>query len=336
MRYVAILLVLLMAAAPLFAVKLKLKAEEAEFDATVLSFDGESVVYRKGRREFTARLDDFEYASGFEIKKQFTPANGLAWLELSRWALHRGLYVQAHDTAVAAVKLDDKLAPQAERIKGNVRFLQADALLDRGNTALDAQQVEEARKLFTQVIELFPETPARTKAEVLLGTLDRVALELKARELEEAARKAQEAADADERKKRKPVDDWLNEQTAVVDSNAATKREADTECVQGRIHKGMPMYENAVKSLDNVRQLIEKNRQHYKYRGQIEQADSIDQSAKSLMVDIYERWVFYLYRNARYDVAAQVCNTALKLAPNDRRLLSLKVDIDDMYDPTQK
>lgn len=336
MRWIALMVALLLAASPLFAVKLKLRAEEAEFEATVESFDGETVVYRKGRREFTAKLDDFEYASGFEIKKQFTPDTGSAKLELARWALHRGLYVPAHDTAAEAAKLDEKLASHAQRVQNSARYLQADALLDKGNAALDSKNVEEARKLFTQVIELFPETPARTKAEVLLGTLDRVALELKARELEEAARKAQEDADADERKKRKPIDDWLSEQEAVVSSNAETKREADTECAFGRIHKGLPLYESAVKSLENVRKLLANNRHHYTYRGQIEQANTIDQAAKNMMIDIYERWVFYLYRGARYDVASQVCNTALKLAPSDRRLLSLKVDIDEMYDPLQK
>ena len=141
MRYIAMLLVLLMAAAPLFAGKLKLRAEEAEFDATVLSFDGESVVYRKAAR--VGPLDDFEYASGFEIKKQFTPANGLSWQAFAL-GLHRGRTCRPRH-GCGAVSWTAGHRPSASR--GNVRSCRP-TLLDRGNTALDAQRVEEARKLF--------------------------------------------------------------------------------------------------------------------------------------------------------------------------------------------
>ncbi len=336
MRYIAMMLALLLAAAPLWAVKLKLKADAEEFEAAVLNFDGENVTYRRGRKELTAKLADFEHASAFEIKKQYTREDGAEWLELARFALHRALYTQAHDTARQAASLDPRLQPQVERVLNTARYLQADALLERGSVALDEQKIDDARRLLTQVIEQFPDTPAKVKAEILLGTLDRVALEIKAKELEEAARKAQEAADADERKKRKPTDDWLNELSAQVDAQRDVKRAGDTECVANRIHKGLPMYENVVKALETIRKQIEGNRHYYTFRGQMEQANSIDKAAKTLMVDTYERWVYYLYFNARYDVAAGVCNTALKLAPSDRRLLSLKVDIDNMYDPLQK
>jgi hypothetical protein len=98
----------------------------------------------------------------------------------------------------------------------------------------------------------------------------------------------------------------------------------------------LPIYEDVVKALNEIRKRITENRQHFVYRGQNEQATTIDKAAQDLIVDTYERWVYYLYRAARYETAANLCNTALKIAPADRRLLSLKVDIDNLYDPTDR
>jgi tetratricopeptide (TPR) repeat protein len=329
-------MLLLVAAAPLAAVKLKLKSEAQEFEAATFRLDGDTVTYTKGRKEFTAKLDDFEPASAFEIKLQFTREDGREWLQLANFALHRGLYGKAAEMAPQAVKLDPSLDSQAQRIARTARMLQADALLEQAADLLNQQKVPEARAALQQVIEQFADTPSRIEAEVLLGTLGRVELELKARELEEAARKAQEEADADEGAKRKSVDDWLNELERQVEAQGRTKLDGDRENIAGHLQRGLPIYENVVKALVNIRKKLAENRNLYTFRGQTTQADKIDASAKGLIVDSYERWIYYLYKATRYETAAGLCNIALRIAPDDRRLLSLKVDIDEMYDPLQK
>src|SRR5690606_6423145 len=121
----------------------------------------------------------------------------------------RALYNDAANTALQAARLDPSLEDRAERIAGTARYLHADQLVDAAMTHLDRQEVEPARAAFSQVIEKYADTPARVKAEVLLGTLERAALEIKARELEKRARQAEAEADATERARRKPADDWL-------------------------------------------------------------------------------------------------------------------------------
>jgi tetratricopeptide (TPR) repeat protein len=336
MRLLAAILVVAFAAAPLAAERVKLKAEDKDFEATIQRVDGDTVTYTRGRKELTARLDDFEPASAFEIKRKFTPEEGAGFLKLASFALHRALYAKAGETAREAARLDPALQTQAERVQSTARILQADALVESASVHLDRREVEPARTLFKQVVEQFGDTPARLKAEILLGTLDRVELEIKARELEQLARKAQEDADATERAKRKPVDDWLAELAAQVEANRRTKMSGDTENVGNQLQRGLPIYEDVVKALNEIRKRITENRQHFVYRGQNEQATTIDKAAQDLIVDTYERWVYYLYRAARYETAANLCNTALKIAPADRRLLSLKVDIDNLYDPTDR
>lgn len=336
MRYLLLMAAMLLLAAPLSAVRLKLKADSADFEATVLRLSDGEVVYQRGRREFRAALTDFEAPSAFLIRQQFTPDEGAAYLELARFALHRALYEQAGSTAREAARLDADLAERANELADTARVLHADALLQQGADALDAHDVENGRALLTRVTEEFADTPSLLKARILLGTIPRVELEIKARQLEDAARQAQEEADEEERMRRKPVDDWLTGLNEQVESARESKLEADRENVANRIHIGLPIYDNAIRELKKIREALVEHSHRYIYRGQIEHSNNVDRAAKELMVDCYERWVFHLYRHARYDTAAQVCNTALKLAPSDRRLLSLKVDIDDVYDPTRR
>lgn len=50
------------------------------------------------------------------------------------------------------------------------------------------------------------------------------------------------------------------------------------------------------------------------------------------MVDTYERWVSHLFAMKNFAFASKVCERGLELDPKDRRLLALKVDIDEVYD----
>lgn len=335
MRWILTVLLSALLAAPLFAVKLKLKSEDKEAETTLTSLSGDIVSYKRGRKDATARLDDFEPASAFAIKKTFTPEEPAQVLELARFALHRALYNEARDTARGAIRLDAALAAEAESVCAIADILQAEKQLELANSMLELAKPDEARKLLAGILERFPKTPAAIKAEVLLATIDSVELELKSKRLEEEARKSQEAADADERKKRQPVDDWL---ASIADQTKALedkKIEADADCNAGRTPAGLPKYESTVNTAIRLRKTIEENRKWLKYRGQPELADKLDARALRAIIDCYERWGFFLYRLARYDMAAEVVAKGIALDPKDRRLLSLKVDIDELYDPTE-
>jgi len=327
------ILLLLCCAAPVWAVKLKLKAEEKDFDATLTSLQGDEVQYRKGRKDFTARLQDFELGSQFVIKSEFTGETGAELMELARFALHRGLYAEAQTSAARAAKFPG-FEDQAEHLKSIAFFLEADAVLDRAIAALDEKDVPRARPLLEDVATRFAGTPAALKADVLLGTLKRVELEVKAAELEKEAQKAQNLADAEEQKRRQPIDDWLTELEGQVATNATIKQEADELCTKGDLTKGLPQYENAVKSMQTVRNSIDKNRNLLKYRGQESHADRVDEKARQLIIECYYRWALALYGAQRYDVAVAICKRGIEMDPKDRRFLSLKVDIDEYYDPT--
>ncbi len=335
MRWVLTILLSALLAAPLFAVKVKLKSEDKEVETTLTSLSGDIVSYKRGRKDATARLDDFEPASAFLIKKSFTAEDATQVLELARFALHRGLYLQARETARSAARLDAAQGPDAQAVADIADILEADQLLESASNQLEAGKPVDARKLLAQILEKFPKTPAAIKAEVLLGTIDSVELELKSRQLEEEARKAQETADADERKKRQPVDDWLATIADQTKSLEDKKIEADADCNAGRTPTGLPKYESTVSTAIRLRKTMEDNRKWLKYRGQPELADKLDARALRTIIDCYERWGFFLYRLARYDMAAEVVAKGIALDPKDRRLLSLKVDIDELYDPTE-
>lgn len=332
----AVLACLLVLAPPLLAVKLKLKAEDKEAETQVLALNDDEVSYRRGRKDAIARIDDFEPASAFVIKRQFTPNEPRPTLELARFAMHRALYSAARDTARAAHKLDVALAAEADTVIRVADIIEAERMVDAGIAQIEAGKPVDARVTFTSVRQMFPATPSAIKAEVLLSTLEGVELELKARQLEEEARKAQDQADADERKKRQPVDDWLGAVQEQVKAAEDKKTEADADCAGARTHLGLPKYEANVNAMIKLRKNIDENRKMLKFRGQEGQADALDARAKRVIIECYERWAFYLYRLERYQMAADLCARGIALDPKDRRLLALKVDIDEMWDPTEK
>lgn len=335
MRLVLITLLSALLAAPLFAVKLKLKSEDKEAETTVSSLSGDTVSFKRGRKDFTARIDDFEPASAYLIKKQFTADEARPILELARFALHRALYAEARDQARVAAKLDAALGPETDGVVAVADILEADKLLDAAAALLEAGKPAEARTALTSIRTRFPATPAATRAEVLLATIESVELELRAKQLEEEARKAQESADADERKKRQPIDDWLSGLQDQVKAAEDKKIEADADCNAGKASLGLPKYEAAVNSAGKLRKTIEENMKLLKYRGQTELAERLDQRSRTLMIDCYERWGYRLYLLQRYDVASEVVAKGLAMDPRDRRLLQIKVDIDELYDPTE-
>ena len=142
-------------------------------------------------------------------------------------------------------------------------------------------------------------------------------------------------ADAEERKKRAPIDDWLSELEGQVRTNEELKLEADKNCLENAVLTGLPKYENVVQSMQSLRESLAKNRDLLTYRGQDGHADRIDGKARQLIIECYYQWAYQLYKIARYDVAATVCKHGIAMDPKDRRFLSLKVDIDDMYDPLE-
>jgi hypothetical protein len=329
------LLLVVACATPAWAVKVRLKAEDKDFEAAIVSLDDGEVLYRKGRKDFTARLEDFELESQFAIKDELSGETGQELIDLARFALHRGLYTQAQQTAARAAKIPEFTEP-AGRLSAVAFNLEADAVLDKAILALDEKDVARARPLLEEVTSRFSSTPAAIKADILLGTLKRVELEVRAEQLEKEARKAQQDADAEEQKRREPIDTWLTELEGQVSTNADIKKEADEDCLEGATNRGLPKYENVVEAMQTLRNSIAKNRALLKYRGQDEHANRIDDKARQLILECYYRWAYYLYIAARYDVAVAVCKRGIAMDPKDRRFLSLKVDIDEVYDPTDE
>ena len=323
-------------AAPLAAVKLKLKTEEKEQETTVVRLSGDEVIIRRGRKDLTVRLDDFEPASAFLVRKQFTEDKAVPMLELARFAVHRALWKEARETAAAAVKLDAGLKGQADALAAVADILEGDELCEQAAALLSEGKAAEAKPLLEDVLRRLRATPAAVRAEVLLSTLQQVEEANRARALEDEARKAQESADADERKKRAPVDDWLTGLLQDVKANEDRKLEADKECDDGKLSAGLPKYDNVVKAAERTRKALADNRHLLTFRGQPEQADALDKRCLRLMVDACERWAHHLFRAQRYDAASEVCAKGIALDPKDRRLLALKVDIDEMWDPTKK
>lgn len=333
-RVLTLLALVFALAAPLWAVKLKLKAEDRDFEADIIRIVDGEVTYRKGRKDFTAPLEDFEPESQFTAMQAVTGTDGESLLKLARFALHRGLFRQARETAERAARLEG-FAEQAARISETAHILEGDVLLDEAIAALDAKDVEKARPLLERVLANFPDTPAAVKADILLGTLKRVELEVKAAELEKEAKKAQAEADAEERKKRAPIDDWLSELESQVSTNEDLKKEADQNVLEKAVLTALPKYENIVKAMKTLRESLAKNRDLLTYRGQQGHADRIDDKARRLILECFYQWGYQLYLMGRYDVAATVCKQGIEMDPKDRRFLSLKVDIDDMYDPLE-
>jgi hypothetical protein len=290
MRVCVAILLLALCASPLAAVKLKLKAEDREAETTVTALNGNEVAYTRARKDFTALIDDFEPASAFIIKKQFTPAQARPMLELARFAQHRGLFAQTRETADAAVKLDAALKADAANLVLVADVLEADSLVETALAHIEAGKSADARIVLTNVRQTFAHTPSALKAEVLLGSLDGVDLAVKAKQLEEEARKAQEAADADEAKKRKPVDDWLASLDEQIKAAELKKAEADADCAQNKLVLGLPKYEATINALVKLRKAVEDNRKLLKWRGQPELSDKLDGRARKVMIDCYERY----------------------------------------------
>lgn len=315
-------------------VRVTLKGEDKDTRVTLVQLEGREVTYRKGRREHTVNIDDFIPESAFLVKSTFASNDPESRMDLARFAMHRGLFEEGRKVAQRVAQEHEDYHDRAARLAETARILQADKALAEAEEALDARDTEKAEPLLKGVIEDFPDTPAGAKAEVLLGTLRRVELEKRALELEKEAREAQQEADEQEQRRRAPIDDWLSELSAQVAEQEELKREADEDCASGRTFRGLPKYQDAVEALKTVRKALEENRDLLTFRGQDERADGIDENARQLMIECYYNWGRYLFQTGAYRTAATVCERGLAMDPKDRRLLSLKVDIDEWYDPT--
>ncbi len=323
-----LLIVLTLFAAPLCAVDVKLVGEKRSFEPKELRLEGNVVHWKKGRKDKSAALSDFERPSQFLIKRRFTGKAAVDQLELARFALHRGLFIKAR-SCLKLIENEKTLVAEMASLTTLIEMLEADSLLLKARNLLDESKPDEARPLLQRVINDFSQTLAADEARILLGTLDRVALEALARDLEKKARAAQKDADASEAKKRAPVDDWLDVLQKQIKENRDIFADANANCIAQKLHLGLPKFEDAANSLVKLRKSLEKNTHELKYRGQPARAQKIDGECKNLLVNTFERWGYYLYKRASYKRAAEVCNLGLKLDASDRRLLRLKLDIDD-------
>ncbi|GIK51920.1 MAG: hypothetical protein HUU03_10740 [Planctomycetaceae bacterium] len=326
------LLLLAVLAGPLWALKVTLKSEEKPIDVTPLRLEGGNVVVKRGSKEMTYALDDFVAESAFEIRKSLTAREARPLMALARFALHRDLYAQARDSAREAASLDASLATEQQEVVSLSDTLEAEALYARANAEIDAADAEGARKTLTGLMQRFKDSPAARRAQALLSVLDQLAAEIKARQLQEEARKAQEAADAELKKKRQPIDDWLYEFEVQLGKDERRLSEADGDARAGHTGRGLGAMEEIVNNCAKARESLVKNESYLIYKGQKERAAAISERAKRLMVDTYERWVSHLFAMKNFAFASKVCERGLELDPKDRRLLALKVDIDEVYD----
>lgn len=326
---------ILLLAAPIFAqdVRVTFKGEDDDDKIELISLEGRTLTFKNGSKPETVSIDDFVPESAFLIKQTFSGNDDEARLELARFALHRGLFEKARNLADQLAESSDEFRDQGARLGETARTLQADAMLNQAEKALDERDTEMAKPLLERVMEQFPDTRASVKSEVLLGTLRRVELEVRALELEKEARAAQQEADEEESRRRAPIDDWLDELSAQVATQERVKEQGDAENAEGKLFRGLSRYEDAVEALKKIRKSLNDNRDVLTFQGQDARADDIDKSARDLMIECYYIWAKYLFESGTYRTAATVCRHGIALAPKDRRLLSLKVDIDLWYDP---
>lgn len=325
-------LICILLAGPLFALKVSLKAEEKPFEATPLKLEGNTLTYKRGSKEFICSIDDFVAESAYELKKALTPREAKPLIELARFALHRDLFLQARECGKDAQALDRGLASEVGTINALADTLESEALYSQANACIDAADVEGARTKLNALIARFRASSAARRGEALLATLDQLAAELKQKALEEEARKAQELADAEIRKKRQPIDDWLQEFETQLTADEARLREADADARAGRTGKGLATMEDIVNACVKLRDALAKNAGYLVYDGQAARAKDINERAVKLIVDSYERWGNHLFAMKNFALAGKVCERGLEFDPKDRRLLALKVDIDEVYD----
>ncbi len=319
-------------AGPLWALKVTLKSEDKPFEATPLKLEGHTLTYKRGSKELSCAIDEFTAESAYEIKRVLTLREARPLLELARFALHRELFAQARECAQEAQSQDKALAGDCAQVVALCDTLESEALFAQANASLDAADVEGARARLTSLLSRFRGSSAARRGEALLSTLDQLAAELKQKALEEEARKAQEQADAEVRKKRQPIDDWLQEFDTQLNRDEQRLRDADADATAGRTGKGLTAMEEIVNAGQKVRDALAKNAQVLQYDGQVLRAKDIDERAKKLIVDSYERWACHLFAMKNFALAGKTCERALEIDPKDRRLLALKVDIDEVYD----
>lgn len=325
-------LICLALAGPLWALKVSLKSEEKPFDATPLKLERNTLTYKRGSKEVTCSIDEFVADSAFELKKALTPREPKPLLELAFFALYRDLYAQARASAKDAQSLDGALASDCARIAALCDTIESEELFSQAQACMDAADVEGAKQRLQALAARFRGTAAARRGEALQVTLDQLAAELKQKALEEEARRAQEQADAEVRRKRQPVDDWLGEQVAQLGRDETRLRDADAAAASGKTGKGLATMEEIVNATTKLREGLAKNASYFTYDGQAARAKEIDERARKLIVDCYERWANHLFAMKNFALASKVCERALELDPKDRRLLALKVDIDEVYD----
>lgn len=319
-------------AGPLFALKVTLKFEDKPFEASPQKLDGNTLTYKRGSKEFTCSIDDFVADSAFELKKALTPREAKPLLELARFAVHRDLFERARECARDALALDKGLSGELAQLNVLADTLESETLFAQANACIDAADVEGARKQLNTLLARFKGSAACRRGEALLATLDQLASELKQKAMEEEARKAQDLADAETRKKRQPIDDWLQEFDSQCNTDEQRLRDADADARAGRTGKGLATMEEIVNGSVKIRDSLVKNASYLVYDGQVDRAKAIDERALKLIIDAYERWSNHLFAMKNFALASKMCERGLEFDPKDRRLLALKVDIDEVYD----
>lgn len=341
MMRVALVLALLLLGAPLAAAKLQLKTEPRAVESGMVRLEGGQATIRRAGKDSTHKLDDFTPESAYEIKRHFTPRAAGALLELARFAMHRDLYDAARKHADEAVGLDKALASEARQLTALLDMLQAESLCREAESVIEAARavadIEKARGLLVQTVDKFPGTPGALRAAAVLKTLDQVALDLKARQLEEEARKAQAAADEETRKKRAPVDEWLGKQEAqIIAWETGALDKAEKAATGGNINDGCSQYQDLIGRAQQLRDGLVRYRDQLIYPGQAARAEQADARARKLQVECYYRWTKWLLVLKNFAAAVKTCEAGIALDPRDRRLLAQKVDIDEFWDRDAK
>ncbi|MCC6573366.1 MAG: hypothetical protein IT462_06190 [Planctomycetes bacterium] len=338
---VRLFLLLVLLASPLAAAKLQLKAEAKAADTHVVKLEAGQVTIKRGTKESTHKIDDFVPESAYEIKKQFTVREARALVELARFAMHRELFEQTRLNLADALALDKALSDDVQKTTALLNTLQAESMFYQGTEILDRAKaqgdIDKARALLKQVIEKFPDAGAAVKAEIVLGTLDQVALDLKARQLEEEARKAQVAADEEIRKRRVPVDEWLTQQDTTLQGwETATLEKIEKSANGGGIADAVEEYQALANKAQKLRDSMAHNRDQLIYSGQPARAADLEKRAKVLQVECYNRLAKWLMALRNWAAASRACEAGLAIDPRDARLIAQKVDIDEWYDKDAK
>ena len=264
-------------------------------------------------KDASYRIDELDARSSYLVNASLVPANDAkAQLMVANFARDAGLYAHAARRYGIALKLEPGMKSAVDGEMTKLRRTAAEACMKNARAAVAKNDLPEAERWLTALVEKLPDEPEAQEASALL---DRHYTQVRGAKMDAANKKASEGLQKDIEKGRKRYADMLDKSKKGLQARASGQA---TGLFQSALRDGEAV-------LDQIEE-IEKSTDDPRVR---ESTASYRDVVVDQMVDVHLHMASQLTVRSDYQGAQRAVNEALSLDPKNERALAARARIEE-------